>query len=57
MPPLVSVSLAFLLGIALSGAGGGTWPVELKPREVKSLRMNTCCMDSGRPCPRGNDRG
>ena len=29
MPPLVAVSLAFLLGIALSGAAGAPWPGEL----------------------------
>lgn len=34
----------------------GTWPFELAPRETKHVRMNTCCMDAGRPCPRGTDR-
>jgi hypothetical protein len=37
-------------------ASTGTWPIELGPNEVRTVRMHTCCLDSGRPCPRESDR-
>lgn len=37
-------------------AAAGTWPIVLGPGEVRRVRMNTCCMDSGRPCPRSTDK-
>ncbi len=37
-------------------ASPGTWPFDLAPRETRHVRMNTCCMDAGRPCPRATDR-
>lgn len=37
-------------------ASTGTWPVELAPNEVRTVRMHTCCLDAGRSCPGPSDR-
>ena len=37
-------------------AMAGTWPIELAPKQVRTVRMHTCCLDSGRSCPNGSDR-
>lgn len=34
----------------------GVAPLDLAPHETRRVRMNTCCMDAGRPCPREGDR-
>lgn len=34
----------------------GISPLDLAPHETRRVRMNTCCMDAGRPCPREGDR-
>ena len=33
----------------------GTYPIRLAAGERKTIRMNTCCMDSGRACPKNSD--
>ncbi len=37
-------------------AGPGTVPVTLEPGELREIRMNSCCMDSGKACPRSQDK-
>lgn len=37
------------------GPASGTYVIELAPGETKSVRMNSCCMDSGKRCPRISD--
>lgn len=34
----------------------GTYPISLAVGERREVRMNACCMDAGKPCPRGGDR-
>ncbi|MFO0932039.1 MAG: hypothetical protein U1E39_04950 [Planctomycetota bacterium] len=51
------LGLAFPVGATTPvGAPAGTYPVRLEPGERREVRMNTCCMDAGKPCPRGTDR-
>ena len=51
------LGLAFPVGATTPvGAPAGTFPIRLEAGERREVRMNTCCMDAGKPCPRGNDR-
>lgn len=34
----------------------GTFPLTLSPGERRELRMNSCCLDIGKPCPGEKDR-
>lgn len=51
------LGLAFPVGATTpAGAPAGTFPVRLEAGERREVRMNTCCMDAGKPCPREQDR-
>jgi hypothetical protein len=38
------------------GRRPGTSPLTLAPRETRELRVNSCCLDAGKECPRPKDR-
>ncbi len=51
------LGLAFPIGLTPpAGTPPGTFPIRLEAGERREVRMNTCCMDAGKPCPRASDR-
>ncbi len=52
------LGLAFPVGPATprDPAPRGTYPISLAAGERREVRVNSCCMDAGKPCPGRNDR-